>query len=171
MAVARSVVNGKSLEHFGDAFPPVSKGQRAQKLRADADPFGLPDGAEDIFETLEIDAVLAADRSVRLGQKSSGHESESYSPFVDGRSESGQVAGDASAHAEQETVSICAKAAEPLGDAKDGLHRLASFAGVNTDDAAAFKSGRQRFERIVQYDEHPARPGQHLPDPADILRK
>ena len=117
------------LDHLGQAAPQLARGQRLE--RVDVDPHGprLVKGADDVLGTGVVDADLAADRAVDLGQQGGGHHDQRQPARVGRRGKAGQVADHASAQGQHHGVPIGTELDQSIVEQGGRIEALGRLAG------------------------------------------
>ena len=119
------------LDHFAQSGAIVSLGQRVERRRVDQDAHRLQERADHVLRARQIDADLAADAAVDLGQQRRGDLEEADAPGVGGRDEPGQIADHAAADGDDDRLAVGAEFEEPFPESGGHLDRLARFARLD----------------------------------------
>src|SRR5258708_15636498 len=104
----------------------------------------MVEAADKVFAGDEIDAGLAADGGVDLGQERCWNLNVADAAHVDGGEEAGDVAEDAATEGEEERVAVSARGGELLGEGFDAAHALVRFAAGQEENVWRF------FERVQE---------------------
>ena len=99
------------------------------------------EAADEVLAFGEIDARLAADRGVNLGQEGCGDLYVTDAPHEDGSDKAADVANDATAEGDQERAAVPTGAKHLAQDAIDALDGLMFFAGRKKEDSGRFCEG------------------------------
>ena len=116
------------LDHFGQSGAEIPVGETAQQIGVAEHEFGLVERTDDILVAIQIDAVLAADAGIDLGQQGGGQEAEADAAHVGRGDEAGDVRHDAAAHAHQKGAAVGSHGQQLAVDLFDLDKRLAAFA-------------------------------------------
>ncbi len=81
-------------------------GEGAEEVGVDVDGEGLVEAADEVFSGCEVDAGLAADGGVDLGEEGAGDLDVADAAHVDGGEEAGDVADDSATEGEEEGVAV-----------------------------------------------------------------
>ncbi len=121
------------LDTFLQAGAEFAFGEGAEGVGVCEDGDGLMEAADQVFASREIDAGLAADGAVDLGEEGGGKLQEAETAHVDRGEEAGDVAEDAAAQGDQEGVAVCAEGRELFAEAFDGAEAFVLFAGGDVE--------------------------------------
>ena len=130
VAVA-GIVDQEGLQELRRAAAPFPLRECLQKFRNNEGEFRLPDHAEHILVGVQIDAVLAADGRVHLGEERGRDEAEPDPPPVNGGRKSAQVRHDPAAEGDQRGPPVRAERQQPAADIQHGIHRFPRLRRVN----------------------------------------
>ena len=114
------VADGAVLDDLGDAGPELAIRQRRQRVGVDENDLRLVKRPDKVLALFVIDARLAADRGVDLGQQRRGHLDEGHATHVASGRESGDIADDAATERKDRRIAIGACPDELV---EDRLHR------------------------------------------------
>ena len=95
------VVDDAGFDGLVEAGAELRGGEGAEEVGVDVDGEGLVEAADEVFSGREIDAGLAADGGVDLGEEGAGDLDEGNSAHVDGGEEAGDVADDSATEGEE----------------------------------------------------------------------
>ena len=87
----------------------------------------LVEAADEVFAGGEVDAGLAADGGVDLGEEGGRDLDEGHAAHVDGGEEAGDVADDAAAECDEERIAVGSGLGELLGKVSDGGEAFVFF--------------------------------------------
>ena len=90
-------MNTAVFDHFAHTVVDKPQGQRPEQFRVDEDAFGLVEAAGLVFTAGQVDADLAADAAVYLGDNRRRNLDKGHAPQECSRGKAAQVADDAAA--------------------------------------------------------------------------
>jgi hypothetical protein len=140
------------LDHFGEPRGELALRQRRQAADVGKHQPRLVEGADHVLAQRMVDAGLAADRRVHLGQQRGGHLDEVDAPLVDGRRETGHVADHAAAQRHEDCAAVEAMFEQRIEDRVQRppvLVRLA-VGQRHLDDAVGVRLERRAQPGCVQ---------------------
>ena len=114
------IADGGVLDDFGEAFVKLARWQGAERVGIGNDVARLMEGPDEIFAAGGVDAGLAADGTIDLGDDGGGNLNAGNAAVVNGGSESREVANHAAAESHEHGGSV-----EPHRD-----HGVADFRGL-----------------------------------------
>ena len=109
-------------------------GRVREEVGVGEDGLRMVEAADEIFSGGEVDAGLAADGGVDLGEEGGGDLHVADAAHVDGGEEAGDVADDAAAEGEEERVAVGSGAGELLGEGFDAGEALVALAAGEEED-------------------------------------
>ncbi len=107
------------------------------------------EGADEVLAGEEVDAGLAAEGGVDLGEQRGGQADVADAAHVDGGEEAGDVADDAAAEGEQDGVAVGPGEGKLLGEGLDGGEALVRFAGGEKEHGGLLGRGKAGEEGLV----------------------
>ena len=163
------------LGHFAQAAAHLACGQGVQSGRVAQHGCRLPEGADQVLALWEVDAGLATDRCVDLGQQCGGDVNHGQAAVVGGGGEAGHVGDHPSAYADHGVAASQAPGCEgpaeffdggqcfgrlTVRDGKDSVVHARVHGNGNVglgDDSDPLDPGRQyrsQFLRCLRADQH-----------------
>ena len=112
----------------------VAGGKSLQQVRVDEDPFGLVEGAGQVFPAGQVHCHLAAYGAVDLGQYGGGNLEEGNPPHVGGCRKAAQIAGYAAGEGDQGVTPGHTKLRQGVIHVGEDFQILAGLAGGNGND-------------------------------------
>ena len=104
-------------------------GESAEKVDVAEDGEGVVEGADEVLAGEEVDAGLAAEGGIDLGEHGGGQANVADSAHVDGGEEARDVADDAAAEGKQDGVAVGPGEGKLLGEGLDCGEALVGLAG------------------------------------------
>jgi hypothetical protein len=128
------IADGGVLDDFGEAFVKLARWQGAERVGIGNDESWLMEGPDEIFAAGGVDAGLAADGTIDLGDDGGGHLNAGNAAVVNSGSESREVANHAAAESHEHGGSIEPRSNHGVADFR-GL--LEGFGGFSSGDGDA----------------------------------
>ena len=136
----RGVADQPVLQGLGVAGQELAWQQGVEGGDVGENQVGLIEGAQQILAEVGIDAGLAADRTVHLGEQGGRDLDQGKAAKHDAGGEPGDVADDAAAKRDDRGVAFDAKRQQAIGELAQVLQVLGPFAG-GQDDCGVFDGG------------------------------
>ncbi len=167
------------LGHLAEAGPVLPLGQGRQGGDVAEDGHRLVEGADEVLPLGQVDAGLAADGGVDLGQQRGRGLQAGHAPVVGGGGEAGGVADDAAAEGHDGVAPEQPPGGEPAAERLDGRQALGLLAVAHEEDlgggAGGGQGGQQRLgvavgDGLLADDGHPGPAGEGGGDLAEDAR-
>ena len=130
------------LEHLSVARQQFLVGEGVEEKGGDDHKVGVAESADFVFETVEVDAGLPADRCVDGAQKSCGDVDETDAAFVACSRKGAHVGDHASAEVYQQRTAVGVLLLELFPYRLQRVDILVHLAGLDADDAGIGHCGR-----------------------------
>ena len=137
------VVDDSGLDGLLKSGAKLCWGEGAEDVGVGEDGLRMVEASDEIFPCEEVDAGLAADGGVDLGEEGGGELDVGDAAHVDGGEEAGDVADDSATEGEQEAVAVCSGEGELLGERFDAGHALVGLAGGEEEGYRFFLEARR----------------------------
>ena len=124
-------------------------GEGGERVDVAEDGEGVVEGADEVLAGEEVDAGLAAEGGIDLGEERGGQANVADAAHVDGGEEARDVADDAAAEGEEDGVAVGPGESELLGEGLDCGETLVRFAGGEKQGCWLLVAGEGREEAIV----------------------
>ena len=130
------------FDHFGEAGGELARCKRAQRRSIDDHGPGLVEGTDHVLAQRVVDAGLAADGGVHLGQQGGRHLDEIDTTLVAGRREAGHVTDHATTQCDDGGAAIVTGGEQAVEDQLQGFPVLEGFT-VGQDDRLHLVGGKR----------------------------
>ena len=155
------VVDEAVLHDLGIAGPPFAQRQRGERRHVGEHQPRLVEAADQVLAVAAVDAGLAADAAVRLGEKRRRDLDEGDAAQQDARGEAGEVADHPAAECDQHGRSLDSPAEDALQHACQRFEVLAALAGPDHQVGTGEARLPQRLQGGVEIAPGDAAVGDH----------
>ena len=153
------------FDGFLQAGAEFGGGEGGEGVDVGEDGEGVVEAADEVLAGEEVDAGLAAEGRVDLGEEGGGQADVADAAHVDGGEEAGGVADDAASEGEKDGVAVGTGEDELLGEGFDRGEAFVAFAGGEEQGCWLLVVGERRQEGLV-----PERPDCGRGHDEDVLR-
>ena len=127
------IADGGVLDDFGEAFVKLARWQGAERVGIGNDEAWLMEGPDEIFAAGSVDAGLAADGTIDLGDDGGGDLNAGNAAVVNGGSESREVADHAAAESHEHGGSVEPRLNHGVADFRGLLEGFGGLSSGNGD--------------------------------------
>ncbi len=146
----RGVADQAGLGDFGVSRLQLTRRQGGEGAGVGEDHFRLVEGADQILAVACVDAGLAADRGIDLGQQGGRNLHEGQAAQGGGGGKPGQVADHAAAEGDDGGAALDAKREQPVDDILVDLHAFGGFATGDDDRIGLDRGFAEAVEQGLQ---------------------